>query len=372
MSGRTPWLVILCRFKDAAGPPPPIANFTALYTAPDLENIVTYWGDITYGALDLSGSEVLGWLTLDQKVGDYRGSGANPAGRNDLVNWAKAKAIAAGADLGRFFGVVVCTFPGVDLFGSPGRFVVCAPDSSLTLLAQEVGHGYGLEHSRSVANPTDYNDPYCIMSGLTFGGTNPTFTGRFGQSGPGLCAPYLLVGGWLPESRIARVASNGRTPPPVTLTLSPLHERSPRHRQVAVIDFNVPQTATYFIENRARDGWDRGLVQGAVVIHRWPPDRYAYFAGKVATTVGVDAAGYTLLPGHWYADPQFDLSVELLRILDDGSVTVRVAPAGAAGTLSVRGIAGAKLGLTGAFSVKNQVRLSSPSLRERLVSLLAT
>jgi hypothetical protein len=367
MTGRTPWLVILCRFKDAAGPAPPIANFTALYTAPDLENVVTYWGDITYGALDLSGSEVLGWLTLDQKVSDYRGSGANPGGRNDLVNWAKGKAIAAGADLGRFFGVVVCTFPGVDLFGSAARFVVCAPDSSLTLLAQEVGHGYGLNHSRSVANPTDYNDPFCIMSGLSFGGTNPTFAGRFGQSGPGLCAPYVFVGGWLPEMRIVRVASNGRTPPPVTLTLSPLLERSPRHPQAAVVDFNVPQTATYFIENRARDRWDRGLAQGAVVIHRWPPDRYAYFAGSIATTVGVDAAG------RWYADPQFDFSVELLRILDDGSVTVRVAPAGAAGTLSVRAIAGAKLGLAGTFSVENQVGLPpSHSLRERLVSLLAT
>ena len=71
-------------------------------------------------------------------------------------------------------------------------------------------------------------------------------------------------------------------------------------------------------------------------------------------------------------DDQYDLSVEVMAVsVDHGSVTLRIAPAAAAGTLSVRAIAASKLQLTGTFSMKNQVLThGEESVRGRLISLL--
>ena|SRR5215203_6460910 len=92
MSTNTPWLVLLCKFQDdLSADPNPAAFYAALFTAPDVENVVTYWGDITYGELDLTASEVRGWLRLDQSRADYKGLDS----RIDLVNWAKPLTLAS-------------------------------------------------------------------------------------------------------------------------------------------------------------------------------------------------------------------------------------------------------------------------------------
>jgi hypothetical protein len=280
---------------------------------------------------------------------------------------------------------------GTDLFGSSERHAVCDTLSSLSQILQEVGHGFGLEHSRAVANPDDYENPFCIMSGMRFGGdlaipgnptikfSSPTFFERFGESGPGLCSPLLFKAGWLPEGRIVHLATNGRSPSPAFLTLSPLGEMKPLHPQVALLSFNTPQEVTYFIEYRA-GGWDRGLRQKSVVIHQLRPDGMAYYAGSIATSIHVGTGGpddFTLLPGTSYADPMYDLSVLVLRIMDNdgenGAVTIRIASAAVVGPLSVRTVVRNKLGLSNGFSMKSQVLQNrTTSLRNRLVELLST
>ncbi|MGE5444412.1 MAG: hypothetical protein ACM3SR_07395 [Ignavibacteriales bacterium] len=100
------------------------------------------------------------------------------------------------------------------------------------------------------------------------------------------------------------------------------------------------------------------------------PDGFAYYAGAIATSVGF-AGGVTLLPGRAYVDSQFDLSVEVIPVFNDGTIKIRIAPAAAVGTLSVRSIAKSKLRLTSGFSVGNQVlQNTTTSLRDRLVDLL--
>jgi hypothetical protein len=368
MATKTPWAILLCKFKDdvidlksfrnaakrfpfdqfgnsarailarrfdmqrpvsmkelirnISEPGQVLQNEVALFTAPDIENVVTYWQDISYGELDLSGSEVFGWLTLDQNRSDYT------IRDSFLEIWGKKAAADAGIDLSRFYGVVVFLNDATDLYGK-SKFVAADIASNFSQILQEVGHGYDLEHSRSVANPTDYQDPFCIMSGLTFGGANPTFQGRFGQSGPGLCSPYVFQAGWLAESRITRVPTNGSSPVATDLVLSPLSERSPAHPQVAMFDLTVPQPYKYFVEYRS-GGWDRGLNQTAVVIHQLRPDKVAYYAGSIATSTGFSGGGFeggtVTLPGGPYADPQFNLSVQVLSLLEDRAVNIRIAP----------------------------------------------
>ena len=381
MTRQTPWAILMCQFQDDMSAfSPTLEYYAALFTAPDLENAVTYWADVTYGELDLTGSEVF-LLRLDKNKADYTGSGNNDPGRRDLVDWAKQAGSRAGVDWSRFYGVVVCMNGKVDLFGSPkgspDHYAVCDSFSSFSEITQEMGYGYNLVHSRSVANPTDYQNPYCIMSGMTFDqysanyGTNPTFDSKFGASGPSLCSPYLFTAGWLSASRFVQVATNGRSPDSTVVTLSPLDDREPGSPQVALFDLQVPQEVKYFVEYRRSGGWDGGLVQDVVVIHQLRPDDYAYYAGSIATSIGRDAAGNTLLPGRIYADPQFDLSVEVLSIHSEGTVTLRIASAAAVQTLSVRMVASTKLDITGGFSIRTQVMQNrGTSLRDRLVELL--
>lgn len=375
MSKRTPWLIIRCMFKDETSLPPPHPNsyYAALFTAPDIENVITYWRDISFGQLDLGGSEVTPWLVLNQRRSDYKVSGANQQqGRQDFVEWAKQAAIQFGADLSRFFGIIVATYRQIDLFGSNAPHLVCGPQNNLSQIVHEVGHGFGLNHSRSVANPVNYTDPFCVMSAMTFGNASPSpvFNDRFGSSGPGLCAPYVDKAGWLAKSRIVNVSTNDRSPITTSIKLSPFSENDPAHKQLARFQFKTPQDVTYYIAHRF-GGWDRGLAQGAIVIHQLRADGIAYFAGSIAITVGVDGAGSTLLPDKSYLDSQYNLSVVVQGIYSDGTVQIQVAPAAAVQTLSVRKVARAKLGLTGGFSVRQQVAQGQPSLRNKLIQLLS-
>src|SRR5919106_2416083 len=358
MSQRVPWLVIRCMFKDEVGlpEPHPLDYYAALVTAPDIENVRTFWQDMSYGELDFSGSEVTPWLKLEKNRGEYTGSGANPQGRQDLVNWAKQAAQAFGAELSRFRGFFVATYRQTDTFGSGGQ-AVCGPNDSLSTILQEVGHGLGLmNHSRSVAKPGDYEHPFCIMSAETFGDNNPTFFGRFGKAGPGLCAPYVFKTGWLAEARIAKIPTNGRSPRPTVLTLSPIRERQLGHKQVAMIQLNTPQEVTYFVEYRS-GGWDRGLGGPTVVIDQLRPDGFAYYAGSITAST----------PGSSYVDAQYNLSVRCISNVFGNTVTIQAAPAAAVQTLSLRQTARATLGLTNGFSVKRQVLSGVSSLRERLI-----
>ncbi len=383
MPRSTPWIILLCKFSDDPGTSTlrSVADYAAFFAGDDPDSIPSYWRDMSYGELDLmTGTEISPWLRLPQKRSDHTGLST----RANLFQWAKAAGRDAGVDFSRFFGVVAFFAVPTDLFGtSDDPHVVCDLLSSPAQILQEYGHAYGLKHSRSVVNPIDYENPFCIMSGMTFGAdnevfrrVNPTFPGRWGPSGPGLSSPYVLVSGWLPEPRSVTVRSNGRYPSTTILDLSALGDAKAPHPQVAVVDFNTPQSVRYCIEYR-RGGWDRGIFYDPIVLHQLRVDGLSYYAGLIRPLqAGADGDATHQLPavssGKWYVDGQYDLSVELLAVSGDRvTVTLRIAPAAAAGTLSVRAIAASKLQLTGGFSIRNQVLTrKGESLPGRLIDLL--
>jgi hypothetical protein len=385
MSRNTPWIVLLCKFSDDPGTSilRSVADYVAFFGGDDPDSIPSYWRDISYGELNLvTGTEILPWLRLPQKRSDHTGLNT----RKDLFGWVKIAGSNAGVDFSRFFGVVAFFSVQTDLFGtSDDPHVVCDLLSSPSQILQEYGHAYGLKHSRSVVNPTDYENPFCIMSGLTFGaddevfrGVDPTFPGRWGPSGPGLSSPYVLASGWLAGSRSVTITSNGRYPSTTILDLSALGDANAAHPQAALLDFNTPQNVRYCIEYR-QGGWDRGIFYDPIVLHQLRPDGLSYYAGLIRPlqpgTGGVgEHPGPAISAGKWYVDSQYDLSVELLAVSEGRSaVTLRIAPAAAARTLSVRAIAASKLQLRGAFSIGNQVLSQrGEPLRERLINLLGS
>jgi hypothetical protein len=371
MSRHTPWAVLLCKFADDR------RGFVTLdkqkiadmFTRTDIESIATFWQDVSYGELDLSGSRAFGWLSLTQKQQDYQdalNTLPQPEARGKLVTWAKKAASDAGVKLDPFYGVAIYMSTKTDLWGGK-HTVVCDLESSPAQILQEYGHGYGLIHSRAVADPRDYRDPFCVMSSDTFGDTNPTFDHeRFGRFGPLLCSPYVEKAGWLAPERIVSIETNGKRPAMRTIELFPLGGKTERP-EVVTFDLTDPFEVTYFIEFRS-GGWDRGLTQSQVVVHQRREDGYAYYAGNIPASTWFGAT--TLLPGKSWVDPQFDLSVTLNKLpVQDGSVTITVGPAAVAQALSVRTIARNQLNLTGPLSVRAQVL--QPGMQSLTASLIA-
>jgi M6 family metalloprotease-like protein len=133
---QTPWAILLTKFSDNDAEPYNRSRYEEIFTTSGSGkwNMVDFFHEMSHGKLDLSGSKVFGWYTLDKTESEYTGSGANPQGRQDLINWARQKAIDNGVSLNEFFNVVVVLNNGLDLFGG-GNGVVCGDDGRNMVLS---------------------------------------------------------------------------------------------------------------------------------------------------------------------------------------------------------------------------------------------
>jgi hypothetical protein len=261
--------------KDDNTEPYPRQRYEDLFTSTGagMFNMVDYFRDMSHGVLDLSGSQVFGWYTLDKVRADYTASGMNQKGRADLIDWARQAAIADKKDLSKFVNVVVCMNVGTDLFGGAAG-VVCDdgrnPSNGMTsmspsLLGQEMGHGYGLLHSSADGSTAPYMDPWDIMStAAAFMAPHPNFTevdvrgNRVFLIGPGLNAANMASRNWLDQSRVWSTTNGSYD---TVVKLRPLHRRD-------LPGFLAARLGQYFIEFRMREGWDEAIPRHAVLVHR--------------------------------------------------------------------------------------------------------
>lgn len=292
MAQSTPWAILVCDFDEGADTPISSLDYLRnLYTDAGVGtgNIIDYFDIVSHGAIDLRGSRVFARLALGRPRSDYIGNVGDdmtPQGkmnRNGLIRHARSVAAQNGIDLSAFFSVVVLTTPAVDLFGNIVPYgAVAATNSTPQLLLQEMGHGYGLEHSRSAQGPFesgDYGDRFDIMSGPNCQG----FYGPYGLIGPGLSAANMRGRGWLDESRVLQLDPQTQQFP-VTVELRPLHATElPGYLAVSLGDI--------FVTLRDPTGWDAGLTEPVVLVHYLDAD-VSYLScgtrGQDALAVGDD------------------------------------------------------------------------------------
>jgi hypothetical protein len=296
------WAILLLKFKDDNVPPPAPDFYERLFTkkGAGTMNMVRYFHDVSHGRVDLGNSQVfwhidpqnpetIDWLTIDGLRSDYVGNveeKAVPAGkfnRSGLKELGKQAATASGVSLGDFDGIVYSFAGNVDLFGSLGRMAAVCDTASLIpgLLGQEMGHGYGLDHSRADGSGDDYKDPWDIMStGVSRANMAPD--PNYTAVGPGLNAWNMRSRGWLDESRVWKPLFKSFEKQ--DLELRPLH----RHDLPGYL---AAELGPYLVEYRVAESWDAGIPGGScVLVHRFA-DNHSYLVGPPATFVNFLPSG---------------------------------------------------------------------------------
>ena len=231
----------LCTYPDATVRPDwQRASFDSLF-APGTQGLTDYFRDVSYGAIDVSGSRVFGWFMLP-----YLKAEALRVLTKDAIIGIGATTVMSpnahfhASDIGKEIWIdkVAMRNDNFDA-DSTGRrslllngqkktsgFVLLADWwLNSTHIAHGMLHGYGLQHSygdpNSNCDPSGaYCDPWDTMSAMSvnsFASALGKATDRTANSGPGMNAGPLDLMGWLPAAR--RAVWNGTT---TSLQLAPL------------------------------------------------------------------------------------------------------------------------------------------------------
>lgn len=307
----TPWAILLCKFKgDDSTPPHPRSFYENLFTSTKkgVRSMANFFHEMSHGRLDLSGSQIFpykdGWFTLNHTLVEFNKvkdeylkwdaapspKGVAPLNSNYAFRiWAEEAATwyrpdIPKVDLTKFSGVVaVANILDVGCVGWPDMRAICDESTvKPSILGQEMGHGYGLDHSRVHNSLMDYEDPYDIMSTRrAFIDRHPDYdsigvprVGDYGLSiGPGLNAANMDSRGWLDYSRVKKITYGEET-----VELRPLHRSDLRGYLAIVVEVVSGFLASeymyidkFFVEFRMNKGWDGGFNRARPIGSWLPP-----------------------------------------------------------------------------------------------------
>jgi hypothetical protein len=194
VTGTTRWITIACKFPDIATEQKSISFFQGQYGTA-LGQLGHYWPEVSYGKINLTGSNAYGWFTLPQPRSYYvttDDAGKDHANLDQLfddcaavadptVTFTGAKGINmmfngdldgyawGGGSCGLLEGVNTCIS---NTWNPPWSFGNLAP------LSHEMGHAYGLPHSDNSDGDSDtYDNPWDVMSDAWSNAANSTTYG---------------------------------------------------------------------------------------------------------------------------------------------------------------------------------------------------
>lgn len=347
---QTPWAVLLCKVNDDQSETP-VPNFRTVcerfFTTPGAGfNAVQFFSDMSHGSVNLSGSQVFGWFTLDVTTEYAKRLGQDI--QNHVMTLAKQAARGV-LDQNVFFGVVLIMNvttgwaqgfyntaggnPGPGVWADWRRVDGRMPDGSLgprspgggngtEVFGQEMGHGYGLGHSRRDGSDDDYQDCWDIMStDNNCSAPDPEYCAR----GPGLNAWNMRGRGWLDESRVWH--GPGTTFSEI-VELHPLHLRDLFGWLAAELPPNdgVGGHGRYLVEFRIKEAWDAGIPRSAVFVHRYldPAPQNDGYPGRSYIMSGTQG-NQDLVEGDVFASKDGASRAEVLKINEnDQTATVRL------------------------------------------------
>ena len=327
VTGSKPWVSIMCKFSDYADEPKDLAYFEEMYANvyPGMDH---YWREVSYNTVDIAGSTAYGWFTLSQPESYYNPT--DTQGGTDLSLLATDCIAAAdpSVDFSLYEGINMMFNTNFDNGYAWGGGVYMTLDgvskvwsatweppwgySSITVIAHEMGHGFGLPHSSGAYGET-YDNIWDVMSDSWANCSNST-DATYGCLGQHTIAYHKDILGWIPDSQ--KFVDDGSG---ALLTLDHLALTSTTNYRMVQIPIDSSSTHFYTVEVRDTSGYDVKLPGNAVIIHEVDTTRsrpaYVVDADGNGDT-GDDGAMWTV--GETFTDTTYGITVEVISATSDG------------------------------------------------------
>lgn len=336
VSGSKPWVTIMCKFSDVADEPENLSFFEDMYlnVKPGLDH---YWRELSYGTANVSGSSASGWFELPQPEIYYNPT--NTLGGTDLYSLADDCIAAADAsvDFGLYTGINMMFNTDFDNGYAWGGSRYMTLDgvtkvwsttweppwayADISVIAHEMGHGFGLPHSSGAYGQT-YDNAWDVMSKDRYNCAAATDL-TYGCMAQHTISYHKDKLGWIPPAQ--KYEATGIS----TITLDHLALLSTTNYRMAQIPINGSSTHFYTVEVRQLSGYDIKLPGKAVVIHEVDTTR-----SRPAYVVDIDLDGDTAdegamwVVGETFTDVANGISVSVLSSTATGFQVSIVASGG--------------------------------------------
>jgi hypothetical protein len=282
--GAKPWVSIMCKFSDYSDEPKNLAYFQAMYAnaKPGMDH---YWREVSYNTANIAGSSATGWFVLPHPEIYYNPTDTMGGTNLSLLATDCIAAADASVDFSLYNGINMMYNTNFDNGYAWGgtRYMTLDGVSkvwsttweppwgyqSITVIAHEMGHGFGLPHSADNFGKV-YNNQWDIMADGWSNCQNSTDP-IYGCMGQHTISYHKDLLGWIPTDQkyVAESGTDG-----VVITLEQL--ALPQTSNFKMIRIPIKNSGTHFytIEARRKTGYDVKLPGEAVIIHEvntsWP------------------------------------------------------------------------------------------------------
>jgi M6 family metalloprotease-like protein len=346
VGGVTSWVTLMCKFSDIATEQKPVSFFQSQYGG-GIGQLDHYWQEVSYGKINLAGSNAYGWATLPQPRSYYvtldTTTNKDKADLTKLfqdcvdahdgnVNFAINGGVQGvnmmfNGDLdGYAWGGSRCaTLDGINkcwstTWNPPWSFGNLAP------LSHEMGHAYGLPHANNSDNDTDpYDNPWDVMSDSW---SNAVSNATYGSLPKHISIYSRNRLGWVDASR-KRAIDAGSSVRSIILDRASLPGSV--NTQMLTLTYPDQSTRYYTLETRKRTGnYENRLAGDAVIIHEVQTSRKEPAWSVDADTPPANRAnneGSMFKVGETWISPDYAFRVTVESQTAEGFVvTVRQGP----------------------------------------------
>jgi M6 family metalloprotease-like protein len=334
VTGSKPWVTIMCKFSGIATEPKNLAFFQGMYanTEPGLDH---YWRQQSYDTANVAGSNAYGWFNLPHAEIYYNPTDTEQGTNLSLLATECIAAADASVNFSLYTGINMMFNSDFDNGWAWGGSRTMTLDgvtktwsttweppwsyASISVIAHEMGHGFGLPHSSGNYGAT-YDNAWDVMSQDRYNcaaATDPTYG----------CEPQHTISyhkdrlGWIPAGQKYTAGSGSN----VNLTLERLALPSTANYKMVQIPIGGSATHFYTVEARRLNGYDIKLAGNAVIIHEVDTTRTrpAYVIDTDGNGITSDA-GAMFIAGETFTDAANSISVNVTAATASGfTVNVR-------------------------------------------------